>query len=122
MALAQLLHNIFDFLTLRGSLWLDKTNSIMTEIRDLLECFELNKFEGYHDENDIVQRGLDLISENKLWAGLVFTNVHSQDENLPLYIRYKIRMDASKVDSTKKIEDRISKPGPRRRPAIGNNH
>ena len=33
-------------------------------------------------------------------------------------MHYKIRMDADKVDSTKRIEDRLSRPGPRRRPGI----
>ena len=37
---------------------------------------------------------------------------------LPKFINYKIRMDADKVDSTKRIEDRLSRPGPRRRPGI----
>ena len=31
---------------------------------------------------------------------------------------YKIRIDADKVDSTKRIEDRLSRRGPRRRPGI----
>ena len=37
---------------------------------------------------------------------------------LPKFLTYKIRIDADKVDSTKRYEDRLSRPGPRRRPGI----
>ena len=37
---------------------------------------------------------------------------------LPEFIRYKIRSDSDKVDSTRYIEDRLVRPGPRRRPGI----
>ncbi|RWS28570.1 ATP-binding cassette sub-family A member 7-like protein [Leptotrombidium deliense] len=97
---------------------LNKTNSILQELYDHLQCFEVEKFEGFKDEREIITKGLDLIAENKLWAALVFENLHANHDKLPPYVKYKIRMDASKIDSTKKIEDRISRPGPRRRPAI----
>ncbi|XP_028968379.1 ATP-binding cassette sub-family A member 1 [Galendromus occidentalis] len=59
------------------------------------------------------------MAENKLWAALVFTNTGGPNSTkIPKFIRYKIRMDARKVDSTKRIEDRVYHPGPRRRPAI----
>ena len=35
---------------------------------------------------------------------------------LPKFLTYKIRIDADKVDSTKRLEDRLSIKGPRRRP------
>ena len=40
------------------------------------------------------------------------------DTELPKFISYKIRLDADKVDSTKRKEDRISMRGARRRPGI----
>ena len=33
-------------------------------------------------------------------------------------IKYKIRLDSDKVDSTRYLEDRLPRPGPRRRPGI----
>ncbi|XP_076353530.1 phospholipid-transporting ATPase ABCA1-like isoform X1 [Tachypleus tridentatus] len=99
--------------------WLNQINFIMQEVKDYSQCIELNRFEGYDSEDEVIFKGLDLLADNKLWASLVFTNMYDlKDDNLPPYIKYKIRMDSKKVDSTKKIEDMISRPGPRRRPAI----
>lgn len=74
-----------------------------------LQCVEMNRFEGYDREEDLMKNGLKLMAENKLWAALVFTNTGgplSTNTDIPKFIRYKIRMDAQKVDSTKRIEDR----------------
>ncbi|XP_071041815.1 phospholipid-transporting ATPase ABCA1 isoform X1 [Parasteatoda tepidariorum] len=97
--------------------WLNKVNSVIEEVRDYLECFELNRFVALNTEKDIVMTGLDLIKDNKLWAGVVFNDLENRDQ-LPHFIQYKIRMAASKVDSTKRVEDRFHTPGPRRRPGI----
>ncbi|KAG8195500.1 hypothetical protein JTE90_010802 [Oedothorax gibbosus] len=97
--------------------WLEKINLVIEEVRDYLQCFEMNRFVAFDTENDIELKGMELIKENKLWAGVVFTNLDKRDQ-LPHYIQYKIRMAASKVDSTKRIEDRFHTPGPRRRPGI----
>lgn len=110
-----------------------------------VQCFEENRFEGFNSEQEVIARALELISENRLWAGLIFTNIASNETTLPSYIRYKIRMDADKVDNTRRIRDRyiipfqfnlrlsftildtstiayvffrLRRPGPRRRAAI----
>ena len=49
---------------------------------------------------------------------IIFTHVYLGEKELPRYVTYKIRINADKVDSTKKIEDRLSRRGPRRRPGI----
>ena len=78
-----------------------------------------------------------MIESNKLWAGLVFVDIKDGKADksyimyfvpllscvvdateLPKFLTYKIRIDADKVDSTKRYEDRLSRPGPRRRPGI----
>ena len=77
-----------------------------------------------------------MIESNKLWAGLVFVDIKDgkadksyimyfisslfdlDETELPKFLTYKIRIDADKVDSTKRYEDRLSRPGPRRRPGI----
>ena len=94
---------------------------------------ELSKFESAPSEDELERRGLELIDSNKLWAGLVFVDVdegklkieipekkffYSDAIELPKFLTYKIRIDADKVDSTKRYEDRLSRPGPRRRPGI----
>lgn len=113
------LHWFLDIILNRWEDWLEQFNKVVEEIKDYLECFDLDRFEGYDTEDDIVTKGLELISENKLWAGIFFMNMErKKDDTLPPYIQYKIRMDANKVDSTKKVEDRLPRPGPRRRPAI----
>ncbi|XP_067120260.1 phospholipid-transporting ATPase ABCA1-like isoform X3 [Centruroides vittatus] len=113
------LYWFLDTILERWEEWLEQFNKVVEEVRDYLECFDLDRFEGYDTEDDIVTKGLELISENKLWAGIFFMNMErKKDDTLPPYIRYKIRMDANKVDSTKKVEDRLPRPGPRRRPAI----
>lgn len=67
----------------------------------------MNRFEGYDREEELMKNGLKLMAENKLWAALVFTNTGGPNSTeIPKFIRYKIRMDAQKVDSTKRIEDR----------------
>ncbi|XP_022649119.1 ATP-binding cassette sub-family A member 7-like isoform X2 [Varroa destructor] len=98
-------------------------NRIAKEVENALNCVEMNRFEGYDREEDLMKNGLKLMAENKLWAALVFTNTaggswSANNGEIPKFIRYKIRMDAQKVDSTKRIEDRVYHPGPRRRPAI----
>ncbi|XP_042909741.1 phospholipid-transporting ATPase ABCA1 [Parasteatoda tepidariorum] len=95
--------------------WLNKINSMIEEVRDYLECFELNRFVALNTEKDIVMTELDLIKDNKLWAGVVFNDIENRDQ-LPHFIQYKIRMASSKVDSTKR--DGFHTPGPRRRPGI----
>ncbi|XP_077550121.1 phospholipid-transporting ATPase ABCA1-like isoform X2 [Haemaphysalis longicornis] len=99
---------------------LDRVNRVAEGVYHVFECFEMNRFEGFSEEEALMPRGLTLMRENKLWAALVFTGLDSapDTQELPPFIRYKIRMDARKVDSTKRVEDRIFRPGPRRRPTI----
>jgi len=38
-------------------------------IAQLLECVELNKFQPYETETELVQASLDLINNKTLWGG-----------------------------------------------------
>ena len=71
-------------------------------------------------EHDLEVEGIKLIEENKLWAGIVFQDfpLDYESDALPEFIKYKIRLDSDKVDNTRYIEDRLPRPGPRRRPGI----
>jgi len=97
---------------------LDNLDKITQNASQYLDCFEMNKFEAVDNEKNLGKRGLELIGTNQLWAGLVFVDFEEGQKELPRYVTYKIRIDADKVDSTKRIEDRLSRRGPRRRPGI----
>ncbi|KAL3172910.1 hypothetical protein MRX96_012654 [Rhipicephalus microplus] len=102
---------------------IERINKVAQETYHVFECFEMDRFEGYPSEEALMPRGLQLMRENKLWAALVFSGMKSSQDNevLPPFIRYKIRMDARKVDSTKKIRGQVSFfmwSSPRRRPTI----
>lgn len=83
-------------------------------------CFDFNKFVGMPSEHDLEVEGIKLIEENKLWAGVVFLDfpLDYESDKLPEFIKYKIRLDSDKVDATRFIQDRLPRPGPRRRPGI----
>lgn len=89
---------------------LRRVNKIAGEVHHAIECFEMNRFEGFRSEEALMPEGLSLMRENKLWAALIFPDMRGlRGETLPPFVRYKIRMDARKVDSTKKIRDRYAK-------------
>lgn len=96
----------------------DTIDTFMKNVSVYLSCFDFNKFVPTPTEHDLEVEGIKLISENKLWAGLVFLGIDEDAEELPKFVRYKIRLDSDKVDTTRYIEDRLPRPGPRRRPGI----
>lgn len=91
---------------------------ITQNVSKYIECVEMDKFEPVDSEDELVEQGLKLMETNKLWAGLVFMDVKDGQSELPNFMTYKIRIDADKVDSTKRVEDRLHIRGPRRRPGI----
>ncbi|XP_023347550.1 ATP-binding cassette sub-family A member 1 [Eurytemora carolleeae] len=95
-----------------------KLDEFIKNVSNYLECFETEKFEAVSSEHALEKRGLELIATNQLWAGLVFPDITEDLMKLPRFVSYKIRIDADKVDSTKRIEDRLTMRGPRRRPGI----
>ena len=91
---------------------------ITQNISAYFECVELDKFVPVKNEDELVDRGLKLMETNRFWAGLVFVDFKDGSAELPNTVTYKIRVDADKVDSTKRVEDRLHIRGPRRRPGI----
>ncbi|XP_023576085.1 retinal-specific ATP-binding cassette transporter [Octodon degus] len=81
-----------------------------------LECLVLDKFESYDDENQLTQRALSLLEENRFWAGVVFPDMYPWTSSLPPHVEYKIRMDIDVVEKTNKIKDRYWDSGPRADP------
>ncbi|XP_064607351.1 phospholipid-transporting ATPase ABCA1-like [Liolophura sinensis] len=95
---------------------LDYTSDMFNAIRNYTECFQANKFFPVKDEIDLTYHSIKLIGTNTFWAAVVFDVDGTNTSVLPSHVSYKIRMDADKVDSTKKIEDKYWTPGSRRRP------
>ncbi|XP_046387973.1 ATP-binding cassette sub-family A member 7-like isoform X2 [Ischnura elegans] len=99
----------------------DNLESALNDLIKFLECFELDKVQGFDTEGEAVTEGMNLIESNRLWAVISFLGVDDKDNttsSLPPKVTYKIRIDSSRVDSTKRVEDSITNPGSRRRPAI----
>nr|CAD7439812.1 unnamed protein product [Timema bartmani] len=97
----------------------DTIQQMQMNLTQILECFDTNKTEGYATEDEAIDRGMELLYGKKLWGVVIFNNIESNETDvLPSFIHYKIRMDSSRVDGTDQIEDRLPRPGPRRRPAI----
>ena len=95
---------------------LNQFDAFVANLSLYISCFEFNKFVGIHDEFELEKLGMDLVERRQLWAAVVFTNFPSNQktDDLPNFIQYKIRMNADSVDSTMFVEDRISRPIPRR--------
>ncbi|XP_046463654.1 ATP-binding cassette sub-family A member 7-like isoform X2 [Daphnia pulex] len=95
-----------------------KLDLVANLVNTYVECYEFDKFEGYATEEEAVERGKSLIDIGGLWAVIVFkaqnNNLTSQD--LPHNITYKLRMDSSKIDSTKRLRDFFETPLPRTNP------
>ena len=60
-----------------------------------LQCYEFNKFVGFSSEEEAVSHGVKLLSQNRLWAVIIFEgedrNDSRLDEKIPSYTTYKIR-------------------------------
>uniref|UniRef100_A0AAR2KLF0 P-type phospholipid transporter n=1 Tax=Pygocentrus nattereri TaxID=42514 RepID=A0AAR2KLF0_PYGNA len=92
------------------------TDRALRMISQYGECLVLDKFVGLPDENQLTHQALDLIAENKFWAGLVFVDMHPWTTKIPPHVKFKIRMDIDAVERTNKIKDRYWDPGPRADP------
>ncbi|XP_041357912.1 phospholipid-transporting ATPase ABCA1-like isoform X2 [Gigantopelta aegis] len=97
---------------------LNNTSFIVGQLHKYLRCFNFNKFVPFKDEDDLVKYSLKHIHNNTFWAALVFKNIPDNSTELPRHVKYKIRMDSSKVDSTKHLMAKYWHPGPRGRAGI----
>ncbi|XP_049328129.1 phospholipid-transporting ATPase ABCA1 isoform X2 [Astyanax mexicanus] len=82
-------------------------------LKEVMGCFDLDKFEGVSSESLLVQQALKLLDEERFWAGVVFTDLDSGEPSL---VRYKIRMDVEDTERTDKIKDRSWSPSARDNP------
>ncbi|XP_058240814.1 phospholipid-transporting ATPase ABCA1 isoform X4 [Hemibagrus wyckioides] len=89
------------------------TSQVARLITQVMECFDLDKFEAMASESILVGRALKLLDQERFWAGVVFTDL---DSSSPSLVRYKIRMDVEETERTDKIKDRSWFPSARDNP------
>ncbi|KAM8765599.1 phospholipid-transporting ATPase ABCA7 [Rhynchonycteris naso] len=81
-----------------------------------MECVTLDKLEAASSEAALVERALELLAEQRFWAGVVFLgpkdSLDPEQLGGPGHLRIKIRMDIDNVIRTNKIRDRFWDPGP----------
>uniref|UniRef100_A0A8C5FEU4 ABC transporter domain-containing protein n=1 Tax=Gadus morhua TaxID=8049 RepID=A0A8C5FEU4_GADMO len=75
------------------------------------QCLDLNKFEPASTEQQLVSRALELLEEERFWAGVVFENLPPNTTRLPAYVKYTIRMDIDEVERTDEVKRRSWSPG-----------
>uniref|UniRef100_A0A4W4EA14 P-type phospholipid transporter n=1 Tax=Electrophorus electricus TaxID=8005 RepID=A0A4W4EA14_ELEEL len=96
--------------------WRDVFNATSHAARlltQVMECFDLDKFEGVSSEAALVTRALQLLDGERFWAGLVFTDLDLSQTSLT---RYQIRMDIEDTERTDKVKDRSWTPTARDNP------
>ncbi|KAH9491700.1 ATP-binding cassette sub- A member 1 [Bulinus truncatus] len=112
--------NVSSFLSLNGVNntydWTDALNNTSNLLKNIIpyfSCFQLDKFVGFHDSAALVEASLEMIQNNTFWSAVVFDNIEANATTVPPIIKYRIRMDSDKVDSTKSIMDKYWRPGGR---------
>ena len=86
------------------------TIELLRFIRNSIGCIELNKFEGYPNEQELVSVGTNLIDKESFWGGIVFQNPEENVNGvrkLPKIVNYKIRMNSSQTHDTTYTQDRL---------------
>ena len=98
--------------------WQDLFNSTFEAIAmasQYFQCVPTNRLQAFESEDILIETGSDLLKQGKVWAGIVFTNIDpaSTSDTVPPHLKYKVRMNTDKVDSTDSIIDRVWFPDPR---------
>jgi len=90
------------------------TTQILIFARNLINCFELNKFQGFSNESEAIKNGELLIENDSFYAAIIFnrSNDSNEDDQLPKLVKYKIRMNSSQTHNTRFTQDRFYNFGP----------
>lgn len=87
-------------------------------ISQYTQCINFDRFRGYNDYEEFEKDSKAGIGAATFFGGLQFDVVKMDSSKRPTFVNYRIRMDPDKVDSTKRVQDRYWRPGPRRTPAV----
>jgi len=64
---------------------------VIHEVVLFLQCVKYDKAIGFPTEDEAVHEGMYLLSSEKLWAVVVFTNIDNSSTTIPNHLVYKIR-------------------------------
>jgi hypothetical protein len=73
---------------------LNTIEELQVNITILLECFDTNKIQSFATEEEAVEKGMELLELNKLWAVISFRDIPDANgtlDKLPPFVTYKIR-------------------------------
>jgi hypothetical protein len=79
-------------------------------MRNLIDCFELNKFLGFKNESEAIDFGVSLTEYESFYAAIIFTSnetTETEINKMPKLIKYKIRMNATQTHNTLFTQDRF---------------
>ncbi|XP_033737996.1 ATP-binding cassette sub-family A member 7-like isoform X2 [Pecten maximus] len=87
-------------------------------VAEYTQCINFDRFRGFNDYEEFEKASKAGIGADTFFGGLQFDEVRMDSKKRPTFVNYRIRMDPDKVDSTKRVQDRYWRPGPRRTPAV----
>ncbi|KAL9951119.1 hypothetical protein ACROYT_G043723 [Oculina patagonica] len=93
------------------SAFLSELDFIFKTILRVYKCAEHEYFEGFKDEESLVKRAMNSSAVPTI-ASLVFVDSTGDLNNLPKYIKYKIRQDVDYTPATNRIRHWYWRPGP----------
>ncbi|KAJ8416453.1 hypothetical protein AAFF_G00357410 [Aldrovandia affinis] len=83
----------------------NNTSEILGMLTQFIGCIDLDKFEAVPTEENLIEKSLRLLEEEKFWAGIVFQDIDPQASHPPPFVKYKIRMDIEEVERTNKAKE-----------------
>ncbi|XP_021364515.1 ATP-binding cassette sub-family A member 1-like isoform X2 [Mizuhopecten yessoensis] len=82
-------------------------------------CLEMNRFQGYDTESDVMRAAYDYGATNNLLAVVAFDHLEDNSRKkrattyqLPKHVSYKLRMDIENVRNTVRLKERMWRPYP----------
>ncbi|XP_027045418.1 ATP-binding cassette sub-family A member 1-like isoform X2 [Pocillopora damicornis] len=90
---------------------LNSLDQLFGTILRVFKCASHEYFEGYKDEDSLVKRAINT-SEVPAIASLVFEDSVGDLDNVPKFIKYKIRQDVDYTPATNRIRRWYWRPGP----------
>ncbi|PFX16944.1 ATP-binding cassette sub-family A member 1 [Stylophora pistillata] len=90
---------------------LNNLDQLFGTILRIFQCTSHEYFEGYKDEDSLVKRAINT-SKVPAIASLVFEDSTGDLDNVPKFIKYKIRQDVDYTPATSRVRRWYWRPGP----------
>ncbi|XP_022097183.1 ATP-binding cassette sub-family A member 1-like isoform X2 [Acanthaster planci] len=93
---------------------IDALDKFANTTMEILKCVNLNKTIGFSTEEEFLASAKELQGEDLFWGAAVFEGFNSSADNdtIPNYVSYQLRMDSRMVRATDKYKKYFWKPGP----------